>query len=343
MAMIDIKDMVAMLAAQAEAVCRAVLPGGRRIGHEWKCSGNTYGAGESLGVCLTGPKAGIWCNFISGERGDILALVAQIACGGDMKEAVRWARGFLGIDDAGPGGALRIAPRLAAVKMVADENDAAEIAKVRARALELYKSGAALMGSPASAYLTGRRIQADLLPEITALRFHPEVWSSEAGRKLPAMLAGIFDANAKFMAVHRTFLEIGPGDAVRKARLKHPKMSWGRYAGGFIPLRMRKSRVLVLTEGIENALSVAPFTGDASVAAAVSLSNLARILPPPRTREVLVVADNDAGNAVARQALVRALRHYADLGLKVRVAHPPAGVKDANDLLTHTNKNEGAA
>jgi hypothetical protein len=58
------------LAAQAEAVCRAYLPYGRRSGHYW-IAGDVQGtSGKSLFVKLSGDGAGRWTDAASGEFGD---------------------------------------------------------------------------------------------------------------------------------------------------------------------------------------------------------------------------------------------------------------------------------
>jgi twinkle protein len=56
------------------AVVHYLLPLGKRIGNEWVI-GNIEGeAGESLKVCLDGSKLGLFCDFATGEKGDLLDL-----------------------------------------------------------------------------------------------------------------------------------------------------------------------------------------------------------------------------------------------------------------------------
>jgi hypothetical protein len=53
-----------------------VLPAGHREGREWR-AGNVQGdQGSSLAVRLSGPKAGLWNDFASGESGDALSRCA---------------------------------------------------------------------------------------------------------------------------------------------------------------------------------------------------------------------------------------------------------------------------
>lgn len=86
------------LAERADRVAEYLLPNGKRVGREWK-AGNTRGdAGESLSVCVSGARAGLWADFSTDEKGDLLDLWA--ACRGiGIGEAIREAKDFLGIQD----------------------------------------------------------------------------------------------------------------------------------------------------------------------------------------------------------------------------------------------------
>lgn len=67
-------ELAALLAASAPEVCRLLLPNGKREGREW-CAGSTGGEdGDSLKVCLSGNKAGVWSDFATGEKGDLVGL-----------------------------------------------------------------------------------------------------------------------------------------------------------------------------------------------------------------------------------------------------------------------------
>lgn len=94
--MITAKEVSVLLAKKAEDVARYLLPNGKRSGNEW-CAGDILGsAGESLKVHLTGEKSGIWCDFATGERGDLLnlwALNRQIT----TLEAIKECTLYLGI------------------------------------------------------------------------------------------------------------------------------------------------------------------------------------------------------------------------------------------------------
>ena len=90
------RSIAVKLAARVEDVCRELLPAGKRDGHEWRCGSTDGDTGKSLGVHLSGNKAGVWADFASGEGGDLLDLwVATRRCA--MGQAMGEARAFLGL------------------------------------------------------------------------------------------------------------------------------------------------------------------------------------------------------------------------------------------------------
>lgn len=99
--MIRAADISAMLARQAEAICRELLPNGKRQGHEW-CVGSVQGeAGESLKVHLDGQKAGVWCDFASNQGGDLIDLWREVH-GLSLREAIEQAKAYLGVRETRP-------------------------------------------------------------------------------------------------------------------------------------------------------------------------------------------------------------------------------------------------
>lgn len=89
-------EIAKLLAAQCESVVRELLPKGRRQGHEWKCGGVDGEPGDSLGVHMTGDKAGVWSDFSTGEKGDLIGL--WMACRNiSLVDACSEAMHFLGI------------------------------------------------------------------------------------------------------------------------------------------------------------------------------------------------------------------------------------------------------
>lgn len=96
--MIRAADLADRLAAVADSIAAMLLPNGVKHGREW-CAGSINGeAGDSLKVCLTGSKAGVWQDFAIGKGGDLIDLWAQVR-GVSIGEAMAQAKDYLGLKD----------------------------------------------------------------------------------------------------------------------------------------------------------------------------------------------------------------------------------------------------
>lgn len=92
----DAGQIARRLAERAEDIATYLLPGGRRQGREF-CAGSVGGEkGESLKVCISGGKVGVWSDFATGESGDLLDLWCAVR-GIPLPEALSEARAYLGI------------------------------------------------------------------------------------------------------------------------------------------------------------------------------------------------------------------------------------------------------
>jgi twinkle protein len=92
-------DISKRLASEAASVASYLLPNGKKAAGEWKAGSTGGEAGGSLSVRLTGPKAGVWKDFESGEGGDLLDLWAAVR-GLSIGEALAEAKSHLGIRDS---------------------------------------------------------------------------------------------------------------------------------------------------------------------------------------------------------------------------------------------------
>lgn len=89
------------LAAESAAIAQYLLPGGKRVSGEWKAGSVNGETGNSLSVRIGGAKAGVWSDFSTGEKGDLLDLWA--ACRGlSIGQAMVEAKQYLGVRDAMP-------------------------------------------------------------------------------------------------------------------------------------------------------------------------------------------------------------------------------------------------
>lgn len=87
-----------MLVGRCDEVCALLLPNGKRRGSEWVCGSTTGEAGKSLGVHLVGSKTGIWADFSSGEKGDLIDL--WMSCKAmDFVAALKDIKAWLGVSE----------------------------------------------------------------------------------------------------------------------------------------------------------------------------------------------------------------------------------------------------
>jgi len=77
---IDFAAIAAAAVARAELLVAQWLPGGKRVGNEWKCGSLAGDAGDSCSVNLSaGKKRGAWADFATDEcGGDLISLYAAV-------------------------------------------------------------------------------------------------------------------------------------------------------------------------------------------------------------------------------------------------------------------------
>jgi twinkle protein len=94
----DIRDLSEKLSNQAESVAAYLFPHGRRIGREWTVGSINGEQGDSCKVCVAGSKPGIWADFATGEKGDLIDLW-RLSRGLSMAEALKEVKAYLGIHE----------------------------------------------------------------------------------------------------------------------------------------------------------------------------------------------------------------------------------------------------
>src|SRR5712671_1506123 len=90
-----LSEIARRLAARAVELVVDLLPADYREGAEWRCGSVAGERGDSLGVHLTGAKAGVWSDFSTGQKGDALDLVREVL-GLNMRKARQWSLHWLG-------------------------------------------------------------------------------------------------------------------------------------------------------------------------------------------------------------------------------------------------------
>ncbi|WP_375663585.1 toprim domain-containing protein [Bartonella sp. CL63NXGY] len=84
------------LISQADKIVEMLLPQGHKRGNNW-IVGNTRGeAGQSLSICLSGSKAGLWYDFAESTGGDLLDLWCEVK-GISLSQALEEARATLNL------------------------------------------------------------------------------------------------------------------------------------------------------------------------------------------------------------------------------------------------------
>lgn len=358
--LISVREIELQLRTQCEAVVRECLPNAARDGH-WLRVGSIAGEkGQSLAIGLSGSGRGLWTDYSSGETGDLIHLIRLTRFGGDIGQAVQWAKSWLGLDDMDPGRLSTMRAETAARDADMDAAAARETEAKKRGARALWHSGVPLGDStPAARYLEGRGLDRARLGKWPgSLVFHEEVWNADAGVKLPAMLAQMFTPDGVHVATHRTWL----GRDARRQWVKadgadlgvprgQAKKVIGKSGGAFVPLRKGASGVsmgalkhpdsIYLTEGIEDALTVAMAMPAARVAAAYSLRNIGMIVFPPLIERIVIVADRDEDPREV-EALERAIARQQARGHHVQIVMPPVGVKDVNAWLNAPAQGQAA-
>jgi len=89
-------ELTPLLAARAEDVCRHLLPNGRVDHGNWVTGSVSDDQGKSLHVQLTGDRAGVWLDFATGDKGDLIGLWKSVT-GLSLKDSCQAAQQFLGI------------------------------------------------------------------------------------------------------------------------------------------------------------------------------------------------------------------------------------------------------
>ncbi len=318
-------------------------------GRNWQLGDLGGAKGQSLRIRRLGNRAGGFKDFASGETGGVFDLIREARGLPDIRSAIGWAQDWLGLSDTPLTAEDRRArEREASARRKADdEREAAAIARRQRAAKALWLDGSPIAGTPAERYLAGRNIAFHRLGRWPgALRFHPAL-PLPAGMSgtLPGMVSCVLDARGQIVAVHRTFLMCHASGRVTKADVKNggpladAKMTLGPMRAGYIPVWKGKhgkpmleavaGEWVAVTEGIEDALTVAMARPDLRVIAAYSLSNIGNLVLPDHLGGVYLCADNDA-KAEAQAQLARAQERLGERHA-VRVVRPPAPFKDFND------------
>ena len=291
-----------MLAEQIEALCRMLLPAGRKEFGSWRVGRLDGARGSSLSIALNGSKRGLWHDHATGKGGDPLDLI-EGALWLDTRQALAWARQWLGVerDTDVPSAPLRLAPDTTSGEETANQ-----------KPLWLWRRRQPVVGSFAETYL--RRARGCGGPIPATLGFLP----AQGGHR-PALITAfglcsepepgelsIPDANVKAVQL----IKFNP-DGSGKANVNPNKIIVGQGAlGSPIVLAAPNDLLgLAVAEGIEDALSIHEATGLGAWASggAGRLPALADSVPG-YINFVTIIADRDPAGVNGAEGLAEGLR-----------------------------------
>jgi phage/plasmid primase-like uncharacterized protein len=333
----SIADIARRLAENAEAVCRHYLSNGRREGRYWLVGDVHNTPGRSLYVRLSGSTSGDdrgvgnWTDAAEAQHGDLLDLIAAARDLDGIGPALDEARRFLGLAPSVSLPKVPVSGRSATheVSLRRSAPAAEPQAGTDEAARRLFQRSTPIAGTLASTYLRARGI--DVVPDMTALRFHPRCWyrreadSAENARDTwPALIAAVTDLDGAVTGVQRTWLD---PSGQTKAPLAVPRRAMGHLLGHAVRFGPAGD-VLVAGEGIETMLSLRAILPDLPVAAALSAAHLAGLRLPPGLRRLYIICDNDpAGRHASATLTARAQA----TGVEALTLMPV--LKDINDDL----------
>ena len=359
-----IAEIKRMLQERVERLVGVLLENARVQGGYATVSSSKPGAmGGSFVVWLGGTSPGAWKDYASGDKGDILDLIAHAKFGYSSpmgtearRDALAWARDWLGLASMTPFELARVRNGIASQARQVKQSEAEKAQRAVRRALSMWLDAEPdLRGTVAERYLAGRGVAWRDIPNLaTDLHFEPKLeWWMGArrnaeGRKLepgpsfPALVSAMRDATGALRAVHCTFLD---PRGVGKAPVPKPKLMWPatrdlviRIANGETGQTPEEAAIggtrgtVVLCEGIEDGLSVASARPDLRVWACGSLAGLTGAPVLPCVAAFIVAADNDWQSGQAMAGLERAVETLRQRGVPVAIARSPTG-KDFNDAL----------
>lgn len=322
-------------------------------------------------VWLTGARRGGWTDFVSGDKGDVIDLVAfglEGAVTADSRmRAVEWAEDRYGLRALDPETRKKQAEASERRRRQAEAEDEKRAAGDRDRARKMFFGSAeTIAGTLAETYLATRGITlADLPNPEPAFRYRDafEWWlgarrDRETGRKLqagpdyPAMISAMVSADGTVNACHITYLA---PDGSGKAPVDKAKLMWPATLGFVVRVARGPSGMgcerraeaggsdwIALTEGIEDAMTIAMARPDLRVWAAGSLAGLGAVPDHACAKGWLIFQDNDWNKPQAQKLFKRAVARIRGFGKPVEVIAMPAGWgKDVNDAITRANRFEG--
>ena len=281
----------------------------------------------SLSVCAI---TGAWTDFEANASGTNLVSLIEHVYGISFKEALDYAIGFIKQNKA-VSNIGREQKNVAVLKQAVSERKTYN--KKQALLLDDMAKKRAFWKTLGRCYLAGRGINVKALPfpAYQQLGFLSSHYHPESNKEWPVVTATIRDHKRRRMGVLRIYTSM---NGQEKAPIDMPKKALGTTKGMSIHLTP-KARKLILTEGLEDGLSILLAVKDKpqyGVWCGIG-GSVTSIIIPEGVKEVILAFDNDPAGKNFTEKLAKRL--VAE-GLKVKVARPAKG-KDFNEMLCKYN------
>ena len=321
-------------------------------------------------IWLTGARRGGWCDFVAGDKGDAIDLVAMVKSGivtqQSRVDAVAWIEDRFGLRQLDETTRQRMEAEARTRKIALEAREEKRREGQRNRARKFFYSCQPVEASLAERYLFVKRgIRLADIPNLApAFRFHPacEYWlgaeRDEDGNKLapgpvfPALISAMVNHEGRLSACHYTFLNpdgcdkaegaIPVGEDEPKAKMMFPETTGLIIRATYGPSGLNMERAADagisgphgITEGIEDALSAGLSDPGLRMAAAGSLSGMLSVPDHTATSSYLIFKDNDWNKPQATAQFERAVRRFRSFHKPVEpLAMPASWGKDVNDAL----------
>ena len=208
---------------------------------------------------------------------------------------------------------------------------------------KLYYSSTSIKGTLAEKYCYQyRRINAKLPDNF---RFKARCWHEELKTYKPALIVPGSDQHGNLQSVNRIYLNNDGSklneefkDEQGNLQTATAKRNYGPTLGATIKVNENsKADLTMVTEGVENALSIKQVVKDVNIISSFGVGQLKNVTFAPATKTIILCADNDGMVTNTKSAVLDALQKWQKQGYQVKIAMPfdndLSKKFDFNDLL----------
>jgi hypothetical protein len=283
--------------SRAEELCRRFFPNGKKVSNEWKLADVSGAPGNSLGVALAGPKAGLWQDRATGDGGDFVNLLRKNRDLGFV-QAVEEIERALGMSLRGE------SPLPATAPHPTPEKEASLLTADNPNGLPYRLNGSERKQCVAAAE---RLIEGEMLNKIAKARG----WKSETIRNLALELALGLTSDNKLAFLYESGLKVRwkeNGERIIRWAFGKPWL-WRSWA-------IKQSDTVYICEGETDATTLIDcgFETDARTSVIALPSASFRIEPWAELftgKRVVIATDADEAGERAAKHLANALNHFA--------------------------------